>query len=208
MSGYGDIWQKLSAVDVSRHVEKKGNLSYLSWAWAWGTLMEHYPEAEFEMGSTQSEPDGSVTVWCVVRIGDCARDMWLPVMDHRNNAIEKPDAREISDARMRCLVKCLALFGLGFSLYAGEDLPQKREPKKAAPRNSALSDANREKLNFAAKTRSAEIAEDTGDETFTAKVITQECMMSLGIKHGEVSDENFPALFSAIQEYGPGEVAA
>jgi len=45
------------------------------------------------------------------------------VMDHRNKAIVNPTSRDVSDARMRCLVKCIALFGLGFSLYAGEDLP-------------------------------------------------------------------------------------
>ncbi len=40
-----EIWQTLSAVDVSAHVEKRAGLSYLSWAWAWGVLMEHYPQA-------------------------------------------------------------------------------------------------------------------------------------------------------------------
>ena len=60
---HSEIWKTLSTVNVSQHVEKKGNLSYLSWAWAWGTLMEHYPQAEFEMGLKPSvEADGSVTV--------------------------------------------------------------------------------------------------------------------------------------------------
>ena len=33
---YKDVWETLSKVDCSEHIEKKMNLSYLSWAWAWG----------------------------------------------------------------------------------------------------------------------------------------------------------------------------
>ena len=47
---FADVWKTLSKVDVNKHIEKKGNLSYLSWAWAWGILMEHYPEAEYSFG--------------------------------------------------------------------------------------------------------------------------------------------------------------
>ena len=49
--------------------------------------------------------------------------MWLPVMDNRNKAVVNPTSRDVSDARMRCLVKCIAMFGLGHYIYAGEDLP-------------------------------------------------------------------------------------
>ena len=55
------------------------------------------------------------------------RHMWLPVMDHRNNAVQHPTTRQVSDTRMRCLVKAIAMFGLGFYIYAGEDLPEKTE---------------------------------------------------------------------------------
>ena len=123
MSSAAEIWKTLSRVDVSKHVEKKAGLSYLSWAWAWGVLMEHYPEARYYFLENEIHPDHSVTVSCEVQIGDVKRVMWLPVMDHRNRAIENPDARQISDAKMRCLVKCLGIYGLGLSLYAGSDLP-------------------------------------------------------------------------------------
>ena len=52
------------------------------------------------------------------------RHMWLPVMDHRNKAIPNPDKFAINSSKMRCLVKCFAMFGLGHYIYAGEDLPQ------------------------------------------------------------------------------------
>ena len=129
------IWEQLSKVDVSDHVEKKGNLSYLSWAWAWGTLMDYYPESQFEFKDWDGSPahigkDGTASVECTIFIDlntegeePVARTMWLPVMDHRNKAIQNPDSLAISNAKMRCLTKCIALFGLGHYLYAGEDLP-------------------------------------------------------------------------------------
>ena len=121
---YKDIWQKLSAIDCSAHVEKKNSMNYLSWAWAWATLMEHYPEAQYSFDAPQVFPDQTQMVFCTVNIGECSRRMWLPVMDHRNKAIQNPDAFATNTAMMRCLVKCLALYGLGHYIYAGEDLPQ------------------------------------------------------------------------------------
>jgi hypothetical protein len=121
---YKDIWQTLSAIDCTPHVEKKNGLTYLSWAWAWGTLMEHYPEATYSFDAPQVFPDSTQMVFCTVNIGECSRRMWLPVMDHRNKAIQNPDAFATNTAMMRCLVKCLALYGLGHYIYAGEDLPQ------------------------------------------------------------------------------------
>ncbi|NDA09065.1 MAG: DUF1071 domain-containing protein, partial [Alphaproteobacteria bacterium] len=52
------------------------------------------------------------------------QSMWLPVMDNRNNAIANPNARQINDARMRCVTKCLGLHGLGLYIYAGQELPE------------------------------------------------------------------------------------
>lgn len=120
---YQKIWQTLSSVDCNEHTEKKGNLTYLSWAWAYGILMEHYPMATFAFGDNEIHADGSMTVHCTVTIGECSRAMWLPVMDYKNQAIKSANARDISDNKMRCLTKALALFGCGHYLYAGEDIP-------------------------------------------------------------------------------------
>ena len=143
-----DIWGVLSRINVNDHVEKKQGFSYLSWAWAWGVLMEHFPDSKFSFERFQdgSEvfryPDGSAEVRCALTINGITRTMWLPVMDHRNSAIKNPDARAVNDAKMRCLVKAMALFGLGHYIYAGEDLP---DPAKAlaqeAPAAPAKSDA-------------------------------------------------------------------
>ncbi len=128
MSFAKEVWSRLSAINVNEHTEKKANLTYLSWSWAWATLMDHYPESAFAFAEPIIHPDTTVEirVYVTVRDGDkeLSRECWLPVMDHRNNAIPGPDARKVSDTKMRCLVKCLALFGLGLYVYAGEDLPQ------------------------------------------------------------------------------------
>lgn len=122
------VWRTLSSINVNEFIEKKANLSYLSWSWAWSTLMHHYPESEFQFGDPVIYPDGTVEIRVAVTVqsGDNrhTRECWLPVMDNRNNAIPNPDARKVSDTKMRCLVKCLALHGLGMYIYAGEDLPQ------------------------------------------------------------------------------------
>lgn len=142
---YQEVWEKLSKIDCTEKAEKKMGLTYLSWAWAWGILMEHFPDSQFEVVyfthsfspddskkyPYEVHPDGTATVWIKVCINGAWRKMWLPVMDNRNNAVKNPNACQINYTTMRCLVKCLGLFGLGHYIYAGEDLPQGAE--KVAP---------------------------------------------------------------------------
>jgi hypothetical protein len=75
-----------------------------------------------------------------VTIGGKTLDMWLPVMDGANKAmkdkpysyttrygektVEAATMFDINKTLMRCLVKNLAMFGLGIYIYAGEDLPE------------------------------------------------------------------------------------
>jgi len=154
---YASVWQTLSAIDCSEKAEKKNGLTYLSWAWAWGILMEHYPEATYQFLNEEWDSEGRATVWCSVKIGELDRLMWLPVMDYKNKAIVKPDTRAVSDTRMRCLTKCLAMYGLGHYIYAGEDLPSQTETaeaEKPAPKKAA---------NPAPKPEPASNADDTLD---------------------------------------------
>lgn len=135
------IWDTLSKINVNEHVEKKNSFSYLSWAWAWGVLMDNFPNSRFsfdKFGDGGSEvfyyPDGTAEVRCALTVDGVTRVMWLPVMNHSNKPIVKPDARAINDTKMRCLVKAMALFGLGHYIYAGEDLP---DATKDAPAPAA-----------------------------------------------------------------------
>lgn len=117
---------KLAAVDVSQHIEKKNNLSYLSWAWAVDQLMR----ADATANWTFNEPvlfGETMMVSCTVTAFGKAITMHLPVMDHRNQAVKNPDAFVVNKNMMRCLVKAIACHGLGLYIYAGEDLPADEE---------------------------------------------------------------------------------
>jgi len=130
------VWQNLYSINVSKNIEKKGNLSYLSWTWAWQALMEEYPQAQYSVDD-RTYPDGSMEVRVTISIekhGEkLERMMWLPVMNHKNQAIISPNARDISDARMRCLVKCISMLGLGSYIYAGEDIPKAEQEALSRP---------------------------------------------------------------------------
>jgi hypothetical protein len=136
---------ELLKVNVNDHTEKKNNLTYLSWAWAWAEVLQHDPAAEWE-AVEYGQPDGT-TAPCMyvgggtamvktrVTIKGKTRVCMLPVMDHRNKAIKDPDAFAINTAIMRCMTKAISMHGLGLYIYAGEDLPQGEEapPKGADP---------------------------------------------------------------------------
>jgi hypothetical protein len=111
---------RLSRKDVTAGVEQKGNLDYLSWAYAWIRLCEDCPDATYYFGEPSWFPDQSVMVKAGVCVGEITHEMTLPVMDHRNKAIQNPNARDISDAQMRCFVKAIAMHGVGIGLYLGK----------------------------------------------------------------------------------------
>jgi hypothetical protein len=121
-------------------------LTYLSWAWAWAEFKKKYPTAKYLVNDfngafcTGNEKMGYM-VQTSVTADDLTYEMWLPVMDMRNNAILAPKMTEINKTIMRCLTKNLAMFGLGLYIYAGEDLPEStdatdelKEPKQAVKR--------------------------------------------------------------------------
>jgi hypothetical protein len=118
---------ELANINVSKYIEKKGNLSYLSWAYAVDQLMRQDPTANWEFHDPKMF-GSTMMVSCTVTAFGKPITMHLPVMDHRNKAVENPDAFVVNKNMMRCLVKAIACHGLGLSIYAGEDLPQE-EPK-------------------------------------------------------------------------------
>ena len=120
----GEIWNTLYKVNVSKYTKDKNNLTYLPWNQAVQLMMKSYPQWHYEFGEDEIHPDGSMTVHCTVVISNLAKRMWLPVMDYRNRAIKNPNAKDISDSKMRCLVKTIGMFGLGFSLYEGKVQPE------------------------------------------------------------------------------------
>ena len=134
------IWKTLSEVNVNKDKERKGRFDYLSWADAWKHVQQNTESATYELHDDVVYPDNSREVRCSVTIDGISHMMWLAVMDNNNRAIKNPDARAINDARMRCLVKAIAMHGLGLYIYAGEDLPdvtaQQPAPKKDPPQKN------------------------------------------------------------------------
>ena len=114
--------------DVNAHTEKKNNLTYLSWAWAWAEALKADPKATYkvEMFGDKCFMDinGTAMVWVTVTIFDKPMTCQLPVMDYRNKAISNPDAFAVNTAIMRCMTKGLALHGLGLYIFSGEDVPE------------------------------------------------------------------------------------
>lgn len=133
----------LAAIDVNKYVEKKGGLSYLSWAWAVDQLMRKDPNANWEFHEPTMFGE-TMMVSCTVTAFNKPITMHLPVMDHKNQAIKNPDAFQVNKNMMRCLVKAIACHGLGLALYSGEDLPSdsdsesQNKPAKAANQPAPL----------------------------------------------------------------------
>lgn len=133
---FKEIWDTLSAIDVSKYTEEKMNLTYLSWARA-VMLVSNVYEMKYKFCDIDGLPyrllpDGSAEVITEITIGKHTRQMALPIMDYKNNPVKDIDARQLNDNRMRCLVKNLAMFGLGMSVFAQWDnhLPSEEKDNK------------------------------------------------------------------------------
>ena len=147
------LFEKLVQLDVSSRTEEKNGLTYLSWAWAWQEFKLKCPDATYSIKTFHDETGiekpylrdrYGIMVFTSITAKGITYEMWLPVMDGANKAmkdepytykvktskgetLEKTVAAatmfDINKTIMRCLVKNIAMFGLGLYIYAGEDLP-------------------------------------------------------------------------------------
>ena len=144
-----DKFVELYSKNVNEYVEKKQGLSYLSWSYAWAEFKKVYPDATYEVKKDAEGKcyfgDESIgyMVYTSGTAGSLTYEMWLPVMDNNNKAmkflpytyqprsgeksVESISMFDINKAVMRCLVKNIAMFGLGLYINAGEDLPEAEE---------------------------------------------------------------------------------
>ena len=125
---------ELLKINVNDHTERKGNLTYLSWAWAWAEVLKIDPAARYTVHEWADMPvcylrNGTAMVKVSVEIKGDIKTCLLPVMDNRNRSIVDPDSFAVNTAIMRCLTKCIALFGLGLYIFGGEDLPEGEKPE-------------------------------------------------------------------------------
>lgn len=153
------VFQTLYSIDVSEKLEKKSNdsnLLYIKWAEAWAEVKKHYPDATYEIlkfGEEQLpyvyDPKTGYMVFTTVTIQGITHSMWLCVMDGANKAmksepytytvgrgekqreksVDAADMFDINKTIMRCLVKNLAMHGLGLSLYHGDVMSPEAQEK-------------------------------------------------------------------------------
>lgn len=123
-------FKEMLNVDVREHLEKdfKG-LNYLSWATAYQLMMENDPTATYDV---LEDADGIPLfsrgnihfVKTSVTMFGQTKKMQLPVMDNKHNAVDAPTSRQVSDCIMRCLVKNIAMFGIGLRVFRKEGLDE------------------------------------------------------------------------------------
>ncbi len=130
MSKSKSVFETLNSINVNDKVEKKSNLTYLSWAWAWAEVKKNYPKATYtiyeDVNGMFYHTDGkSAWVKTGVTIQEQEHIEYLPVMDFRNNSImlDKITSVDVNKTIQRSLTKAIARHGLGLYVYAGEDLP-------------------------------------------------------------------------------------
>jgi len=145
-------FDKLASLNLNGLTEKKKNLTYLSWAHAWKEFSKIYPNATYTVKKDDNglpyfgTEEMGYMVFVEVTADSLTHEMWLPVMNGANKAmkndayayttqygdktVEAISMFDINKTIMRCLVKALAMFGLGLYIYAGEDLPENIEEKK------------------------------------------------------------------------------
>ena len=147
------VFEVLSAINVNEHTEKKGNLTYLSWAWAWAEVKKNYPDASYTIYENANglnyHTDGR-TCWVKtgVTINGQEHIEYLPVMDMRNASIplERVTSFDVNKAIQRSLTKAVARHGLGLYIYAGEDLPEDQSKDNDAIGNACLEAAAAEDM--------------------------------------------------------------
>lgn len=150
------VFDELNALNINGHTETKSvsgkDLTYLSWPWAWAEVKKRYPDAHYSVWRDANglpyteDPKTGYMVFTEVTIDGVTHMMWLPVMDGANKAmrsepyqyttkfgtktVDAATMMDINKTVMRCLVKNLAMFGLGLYIYAGEDLPEAEAEEK------------------------------------------------------------------------------
>ena len=173
----------LSKIDVSEHTEKKGNYTYLSWAWAVKVLLEEFPKATWLvhtfMDNGIESPYMRTKAGCFVQVSveidKVIRTQIHPVLDHMNKTVDEPNAFQVNTSIQRCLAKAIALHGLGLYIYAGEDLPQAPDALNKEQYKSML-----------------DLLAIIGDKEFEAKIVAQ-------IGDETINDANYKAAFNKLK---------
>lgn len=131
MSETKSVFDTLYEVDISDDVKEKNKFKYLPWSSAWAIVKKRFPTASYEVVLDEAHniyhTDGK-TCWVETNVtinGETLPEM-LPILDFKNTPIPLESVTSFSASKSikRCLVKNLALFGLGLTLWNGEELSE------------------------------------------------------------------------------------
>ena len=161
---------ELNNVNVNEHTEKKNNLTYLSWAWAWGEIKKKHPDAAYtiyENADGWNHYTDGRTSWVKtgVTVNGIEHIEYLPVMDYKNKSIpvENVTSYDVNKSIQRSLTKACARHGLGLYIYAGEDLPEEDENATKKPKaDSSAEKIDRKALNLTINALMGEFAKLRG----------------------------------------------
>jgi hypothetical protein len=149
------VFEVLSGINLSSKVEKRGNLSYISWANCWHAVKQHYPDVQRTVFETENGvnyfTDGrSAWVKVGITINNIEHIDMLPIMDIRNASIplESITSFHVNKSIQRCTVKALALHGLALNIYFKEGFEDDPKPvaKPAGKIALAVGDENWSKV--------------------------------------------------------------
>lgn len=137
MSIKESVFDKFYKLNMNQYSDKKSNMPYLSWTYAYAEAKKRFPNLTYKIrlfGENNLpyvyDSNTGYMVFTEITIEDLTHSMWLPVMDNNNKAmkdkpytyntkykkgiiVESATMFDINKAIMRCLVKNLAMFGLG-----------------------------------------------------------------------------------------------
>lgn len=181
-----NYFTRLSQINVNEHVEKKGQFNYLSWPYAVAQLRLADPAASWEVRRFDGLPYLKTEAGYFVEVSVTVQGITLsqihPVLDGKNRPIDDPTAFDINTSIQRCLVKAIALHGLGLYIYAGEDLPEGDKPaaETGKPAGAPIAPINGSEASASpAQVRYIErLIKDTGGDL--GKVLDYFSVQSLG----------------------------
>ena len=105
------LFDRLDSINVNEYTEKKGQFTYLSWAWAVRELLQVAPDAtwivhEWGVGGNKQpymQTQAGCFVQVTVTVDGIDRTQVHPVLDNRNQTIQEPNAFQINTSIQRCL---------------------------------------------------------------------------------------------------------
>ena len=181
------VFKALNNIDVSGKVKEKNGLKYLSWASAWAEIKKRFQDASFRVipqimddhGNTRTWHDDGRSGWVEVGVTINGEEIveTLAVMNFKNQAIPADTITSVDANKSikRCLVKALAMHGLGLYIYEGEDLPEEvsrvldlqTEIRELINKKAQLSENAKKKVGELCKAIDKEANPDASDEEIT-----------------------------------------